>query len=860
MGGPQSRRTAFKSHFKHIYTEYLPFNIFNTFLNYTPCTIGFRFVSFAAEFYPQIMKKLLVWLLYTFLATQALLAQEKYTLSGYVKDGDTGEELIGATIFVNETKGGTITNVYGFYSITLPKGTYTVTYSFLGKESFTKTINLTQAVKLDAELKESGVELKVVEIEAERTDANVSSTEMSVVQMDMKQVKAIPQFLGEVDVLKTIQLLPGVQSGGEGSTGFFVRGGGADQNLIMLDEAVVYNASHLFNFFSVFNPDAVKDLKLYKGGIPARYGGRLSSVLDIRMNDGNKRFKQNPEKLDTIQNPLKRAAAKTYNRVYGNGGIGLISSRLTLQGPIAKDKSSFLITGRRTYADLFLNFSPDTAIRGNKLYFYDLNAKLNYTINDNNRLFLSGYFGRDVTGFGDLFGFDWGNATGTLRWNHLFSDKLFSNFSLIYTNYVFNIRGDVNPFTFDWNSMINDYNVKADFSYYANSKNTIRWGVNAVYHNLDPGTFLVTFDGDTIENGFTRLSPNNGFEYGIYASNEQEINDKISLTYGIRASLFQRVGPGKKYFYDKTNPQKWVVSETVDRESGKVDETFWGIEPRFTFRYGLNSSSSIKSSYNRMIQYIQQSQSSQSVAPYDVWYMASHNIPPQIADQIALGYFKNFKNNTYETSVEAYYKRITNLTDLIDNADVLGNELLESQLRVGNGNAWGIEFMAKKQTGLLTGWVSYTYAHTQRTIPEINNGEPYYAPFDRRHDASVTGAYQLTDRIAFSANFVYSTGRALTFPIGKFEYQGTVAPIFDSRNASRLPEYHRLDLGLTIDPRPNANKKFTSSWSFSVYNVYARKNPISVSFKEDPNNAGGAITTMFYLPGPIPSVTWNFKF
>jgi len=778
-------------------------------------------------------------LLYIFILLQAFALQaQKVTISGYIKDAKTGEELIGATIFVEETKTGGSANIYGFYSVTLPKaGTYNIKYNYLGYTSVTKTLELTQSKTLNVELSQDNLELKEVVVTGEQSNANVEKVEMSSVTLKMEAVKKIPAFFGEVDVLKIIQLLPGVQNAGDGNTGFFVRGGGSDQNLILLDEAIVYNASHLFNFFSVFNSDAIKDLKLSKGGITPEYGGRLSSVLDIRMKDGNtKEFK-------------------------GTGGLGLISSRLTLEGPIIKDKSSFLVSGRRTYADLFLKFSPDEAQRSNRLYFYDFNTKFNYTINDKNRIFLSGYFRRDVLGFDKFFGFDWGNTTGTLRWNHLFSDKLFSNFSLIYTNYLFNIKGDIGPVTFRWKSAINDINLKSDFTYYLNSKNTFNFGVQSIYHQLDPGEIKTE-----IQNAFsntTTLSKNNGLEHGLYFNNEQKINTRLSFKYGARLSIYQVIGGagGKQYEYDKTNPNEWLVKDTINLQNGAVYQNYFGFEPRASAKYSLDEFSSIKASYNRIFQYVQQAQSAQSVAPYDVWFAVSNNIKPQRVDQVALGYFRNFKDDLYEFSVEGYYKNINNLYDIIDNGDVLGNEFLESQLRSGRGWSYGLEFLLQKQSGRFTGFIGYTISRTLRQIDEINNGVAYFAPYDRRHDLSLTSNYQINPRLSIAGSFVYATGRAITLPIGKYEYDGVLIPIYDDRNSNRLIDYHRMDLSLTIDPKEEKkNKRFVSSWNFSVFNVYGRKNPISIGFAENPDRPGQPNTNMFYIPGPIPSVTWNFSF
>lgn len=763
--------------------------------------------------------------------------QEKVTISGYIKDNSSGEELIGASVLVQELGSGTTTNIYGYYSISIPKGSYNLIYSYVGFQKIEKHVELTEDTKINIELTSQDEQLEEVLITGQQADQNIKSTDMSTVNLEIESIKKLPAFLGEVDVLKTVQLLPGVSSAGDGNTGFFVRGGAADQNLVLLDEAVVYNASHLFNFFSVFNPDAVKDLKLYKGGIPPQYGGRLSSVLDIRMKEGNmKQYKV-------------------------NGGIGIISSRLTVEGPLQKEKSSFLISGRRTYADLFLKLSPDEVQRNTQLYFYDLNVKMNYVLNENNRIFLSGYFGRDVTSFQDLFGFDWGNGTGTIRWNHLFSDKLFSNFSLVYSNYQFNIRGDIGPTSFRWKSFINDLNLKADFNYYLNTKNTLSFGIQSAYHNLDPGTIKAQVEGavDFEE----RLSQNNGLESGVYLNNEQKLwDDRVSVKYGARVSAYQVIGEGKQYTYDQTDPNAWQVTDTLDLQRGNFYDTYFGFEPRASIRFTVDEKSSIKASYNRMIQYVQQAQSAQSVAPYDVWFTVSNNIKPIIANQIAVGYFRNFFSDKLESSVELYYKELSNIYDIIDNGNVLGNELLESQLRAGRGWSYGAEFLLEKKSGKFSGFVGYTLSWTMRQIEDINDGEAYFAPYDRRNDLSLAGTYDITKRLTLGTNFTYATGRAITLPEGKLSFQGQNAPIYGPRNSSRLPDYHRFDLSLTINPKEREEKskrKFESSWTFSVFNVYGRVNPISVSFAESSSDPGPR-SEFFYIPGPIPSVTWNFNF
>ncbi len=767
-----------------------------------------------------------------FIAFQ-LSAQQRYTISGHITDSATGEALIGATVRVQGTGTGAAANNYGYYSLTLEKGEYDLVYSYMGKESKKRSIDLDENIKMNIELPDRGRKTEVVEIEGERPDENLSSVEMSTSEIEMEQMEKLPSFLGEPDVLRTVQRLPGVQSGTEGSTGFFVRGGSADQNLVLLDEAPVFNASHFFGFFSTFNPSAVKDFKLYKGGIPSRYGGRLSSVLDVRMDEGNQ---------------------KTYGV---EGSIGTLSSRLKVEGPIDSGKGSFLVTGRRTYADLFLRLSSDSAINQNKLYFYDINVKANYRFSDKDRIFLSGYFGRDVTSFSDVFGFDWGNITGTFRWNHLFSEKLFMNFSYAYSRYSFNIRGDVGVQTFSWDSWLNDHDVKLDLTYYPNSKNTVRFGLESIYHNIDPGKLEAKTEGvGTFER---RLSEKNGLEHGIYLSNEQQVTDRLTGKYGIRVSGFQRIGPGKHYTLDRSDPLEYRPVDTTTIEDWATDTFFYNFEPRISLRYRIDSNRSVKASYNRMVQYLQRSSSSTSGVPYDIWYTANRNIPPQKADQVALGYFRNFLNNRLETSLEVYYKKIYALTDYVDNAEVIGNETFVTELRLGEGWSYGAEFMLKKKRGPLNGWLSYTWAKTQREVKAINEGEAYYAPYDRRHSVNLSMSYDINEQLSVSTNFVYKTGRAVTLPTARYSFQNNSAPYFSSRNSDRMPHYHRWDLAATYDFKREKGDFFDkSSLNISVYNVYARKNPISINFSE--NDRGEPQTTMFYIPGPIPGISWKFRF
>jgi hypothetical protein len=763
-------------------------------------------------------------------------AAQDYRVTGKVKDASTGDPLPGVNVVMDKKRTGTVTDPMGNFSLEVREGEHTIVFSFIGYVRQVQNIQVTGNLQLSISMERDRINLKEVTVSAEMANRNVERAEMGTVTLDIENIRNLPAFLGEVDVLRTIQLLPGVQSAGDGNTGFFVRGGNADQNLVLLDDAVVYNASHLFNFFSVFNADALNDVKLYKGGIHPSYGGRLSSVLDIRMKDGN---------------------TEQYNV---NGGIGLISSRLAVDGPIQAGRSAFMVSGRRTYADMFLLLSEDEVQRKTRLYFYDLNSRMNYVINSRNRIYLSGYYGKDVTRLSELFSFDWGNATGSIRWNSILTDKLFADFALLYSNYQFNISGDIGPASFRWNSMLNSTNLKADFRYEWNDRNNLSFGIQGILHNLNPGNIVASIEGATL-NDLT-LSPSNGLETGIYINNEQSLpGNNLIISYGLRFSQYQVMGPGNQYIFDRRNPLMWQVSDTVSLAAGMFYQSFPSLEPRVSFRYRFNDRSSVKGSYHRMTQYIQQAQSAQSVAPYDVWFAASNNIPAQTSDQVALGYFRNFSDNRFETSVEVYYKDMKNISDIVDNGDILGNEFLEGQLRTGHGYAYGIELLVQKNRGPLTGFVGYTLATARRQIDGINENKPYFAPNDRLHDVSLSSSYSLSSTWSFGVNFIYATGTAFTMPVGKLNYQGSIAPIYGERNAGRLPDYHRLDISFTWNPgagRPN--RRFSSSWNFSFFNVYARVNPISVSFAEKEENPGIPNTSFFYIPGPIPAITWNFNF
>ena len=773
------------------------------------------------------MNNKLISLVVLLICFNIAFAQQKHTISGYIKDAETGEELIGASIVVKELKSGSITNVYGFYSVTIPKDKYTIEYRYIGYKTQSTDINLVKSIKKDIELSPLSTSLEEVVITSEANDKNIKSTEMGIVKINPKEIFAIPVLFGEQDILKTIQLMPGVQSAGEGNSGFYVRGGGVDQNLILLDEAPVYNASHLLGFFSVFNSDAIKDMKLFKGNAPAEYGGRLSSVLDVKMNDGNsKRFST-------------------------SGGIGLISSRLTVESPIVKDKGSFIISGRRTYADLFLNFSSNELQKSTTLYFYDLNMKANYRIGENDRVFLSGYFGRDVFGFSDKMKFDWGNTTTTLRWNHLFNDRLFLNSSLIYSkyNYVigFSGMGDL----IDITSGIKDYNLKEDFQYFINPKNTLKFGFNCIYHTFMPGEINADIEG-FVNNKI--IDKKYALENAAYISHKYDISNLMKITYGLRYSNFTVIGPGNVFSYNENDE----IIDTSSYNNNEIIKNYGYLEPRISTSYMLNEKSSIKASYARNAQYIHLLSNSTSSSPTDLWLPSSSITEPQICDQFALGYFRNFKNNTFETSVEIYYKDMQNQIEYQNGADILLNEKVESQLVFGIGRAYGVELFIKKKTGKLNGWIGYTLSRTEKAFDEIDEGNWFPAKQDRTHDISIVGMYNLNKKWTFSATWIYNTGNAVTFPSGKYEVEGLTISLYSDRNGYRMPDYHRLDIGATYTNKKK--KRYESSWNFSVYNAYARKNAYSIDFRENENDPTKTEAVRMALFQIVPSVTYNFKF
>ncbi|WP_189343009.1 TonB-dependent receptor [Winogradskyella epiphytica] len=787
------------------------------------------------------MKRLIFFFL---MSPIIILAQDKFTISGTISDKQSNETLIGVTIIFPELQTGTVTNEYGFYSITLPKGTYVLQISYLGYRTISETLVLSDNIQKNYQLEEAAETLDEVVITEDIEKLNIKKPQMSVNSLSIKTIKNMPVVLGEVDVIKSITLLPGVTNAGEGSSGFNVRGGAADQNLILLDEATIFNSSHLFGFFSVFNPDAIKDIKLYKGGIPAKYGGRVSSVLDIYQKEGNS------------------------SQFHMNGGIGLISSRLLAEGPIKKDKGSFLLGGRSSYAHLFLPlFDMD-----NVAYFYDLNTKLSYRLNNNNNIFLSGYFGRDVFNISDSFENTYGNTVVNFRWNHLFSDKLFSNLSLIYSDYYYGLK--LNFVQFDWESGIRNFNLKYDLKHYISNNFKLDYGLNSIYYKFNPGEINPT----TEESGInpTKLIDKYALENAIYIDAEHKLSPKLSVSYGARLSVFHRLGQGELNLYENDNPvtyneatQVYENAEpigVVNYNRSDVIQTFSQIEPRLSMAFQLNDNSSIKASYNRMSQYLHLLSNTSSPTPLDIWTPSGKYIKPQLLDQVAIGYFKTFKNNAYSLEVESYYKIIDNRIDYIDGANLIANDAVEQIILNGEARAYGLEMLLRKNEGKFNGWLAYTLSKSEQKTPGrtasetgINNSEWYNSSFDKTHDISLTGSYEFNKKWSLNSNFIFQTGQSTTFPNGQYEYNGIIIPSYESRNSSRLPSYHRLDIAVNYNPKPNSTKNFKGEWVFGIYNVYNRKNAASISFREN-RNSGTNEAVRLAIFGIVPSISYNFKF
>ncbi|MCU0434494.1 MAG: TonB-dependent receptor [Bacteroidia bacterium] len=766
------------------------------------------------------------------------------TLSGYVKEEATGEAIIGATVSLRSPTAGTTSNTYGFYSLTVDTGTYTLQVQFLGLETHTQTIRLTTNTTLDIKLKAKTTDMKEVVITDQKADANVQDVQMSTVRLDMKQVKQIPAFMGEVDILKTIQLTPGVKGAGEGNSGFYVRGGGPDQNLILLDEATVYNAGHLFGFFSVFNGDAVKDLSLIKGGMPAQYGSRLASVLDISMKDGNS------QQFDV------------------DGGIGVIASRLTVQGPIKKDTASFIISGRRTYIDVLAEpfIKDDSPFKGSGYYFYDLNTKVNWNINSKNRVFLSGYFGRDVFTFsnsGDDFAVNipWGNATGSLRWNHLFGPRLFMNATSVFSDYQFAFEAGQDGFAFKLFSGIRDFNQKVDFSWVPNTKHYVRFGVNYTWHIFTPNN--ASARQDDIEFDLGGLKRQFAHEAAVYINDDWNVTDRLLVSIGLRYSYFMQVGAFDRFVQDVTQ----TVVDTISYARGQKVADYGGFEPRLSMRFLINEKSSVKASFTQNYQYVHLATLSPISLPTDIWVPCSDVVKPQLGYQYAAGYFRNFYKNMFEASVEVYYKQMYNQIEFAPSAlpeDNVNNNT-DNNFVFGTGEAYGAEFFFKKRIGKLNGWVGYTLSWTWRYFPDIS-AERFPARYDRRHDVSVVLVYDLNERLSFGGVFVYGTGNAITLPVARYLIEGTIVDEYGPRNSFRMVPYHRADVSVTYTCRKKklfGKLPYQSNWNFAVYNIYNRMNPFFIYFDNEGSIQEGNldITAKQVSLFPIlPSITWNFNF
>ncbi|MEI8112574.1 MAG: carboxypeptidase-like regulatory domain-containing protein [Bacteroidia bacterium] len=753
-------------------------------------------------------------------------SQQKYTLSGTISDASGGENLAAALLLFQNTTYCAISNSYGFYSITVPEGEYTVSVKYLGYLDQLIQISLHSNQVLNLKLNAISYLLQHVEVFVDRSNQNITSIDLGSLKINPSRIESIPVLFGERDLIKTLQLLPGIKAAAEGNSGFYVRGGGIDQNLILLDEAPVYNASHLLGFFSVFNSEAIRDVNMMKGSIPAEYGGRASSVLDIRMKEGN---------MSDYQT---------------TGSIGLISSNLSFEGPVKKDVSSFMVSARRTYADLFLKIAPEKDLRTTQMYFYDLNMKVNFKLSNNSRLYISGYLGRDKFRLQDQVGYEWGSKTATARLNHTFSEKLFSNSSFIFSNYIYQLDNSGNSDVL-LGSRIQDFNLKQDFSWYLNSNNTLKFGANLIDHKIVPGE--IKAKSGSLYNSLA-VRPRNAIESAFYVSNLQNVLPRLKLYYGLRLALFTNVGPGDFYRFDSNGN----LIQTISYEHFKIAKTQGGLEPRLALNYQLGNRDALKASFNHIYQFIHLLSNSTSTNPNDVWLPSSENVKPQIADQWSLGYFRNSKENKYEGSVETYYKNLQNQIEYKNGADLIFNSTVEAELVFGRGWAYGTEFLFRKNTGKLTGWVGYTWSKTMQQFDQINNGKAFPARQDRRHDFSVVGMYELSPKLKFSAVWVFNTGNAVTFPNGKYEIDGHTVGYYTERNGYRMPDYHRLDLGLTWIRKQTA--KYESSWNFSVYNAYGRENAYYITFRQNKINPELIEAVQISLFKVVPSISYNFKF
>lgn len=800
------------------------------------------------------MPKITVFFLFILINALGIAQGTKSTLSGYLTDSKNGEAIIGAKIVITKLNLAAVTNTYGFYSLTVPAGKYTVEFRTIMYPIDEKEIDLSADVRFNYELGANVQAIQEVVVSAKKGE-NVNSTKMGQIELQIDQIKTLPAFMGEVDVIKAIQLLPGVSSISEGGQGFYVRGGGPDQNLVLLDEGVVYNAAHLFGFFSVFNSDAVKSVNLIKGGMPANFGGRLSSVLEVNMNEGNNKG------------------------FHIKGGIGAISSRFTIEGPLVKNRGSFIISGRRTYIDLLMKaaISDTSPFAGSSYYFYDVNAKFNYKISDKDRIFLSGYYGKDVFSFQDRdggFGADmpWGNGIVALRWNHLFSNKLFMNVTGTFSDYMFKFGSSQDQFRFELASGVRDVGAKVDFSYFPNAKHRIKWGGEYIYHTFTPTS--VSAEADSIDFNTGEAQQLFGHESAIYVMDDFDLNDKFRLNVGLRYSTYQHVGPFTRFIKGNISSPDTAITY----EKGDLLKFYHGLEPRVSFRWLISEKSSIKAGYSYNYQYVHLTSLSAVSLPTDVWFPTTDKVKPQRGWQGSVGYFRNFFNDKFETSVEVYYKGMKNLIEFKEGAlpgDNV-NDNTDNLLVFGTGRAYGIEFYIKKSVGKFTGWIGYTLAKTERTFPDLNGGKVFAAKYDRRHDLSIVGTYKLNERWTISSAFIYATGNTLTLPTSWYIQDQNLLYNYGDRNATRMAPYHRLDISATLYSKPtrkhtdlatnlevDVKKKFRSNWAFSVYNVYNRANPFFLYVDNDGSFASGDVkitvkqVSLFPI---IPSVTWNFEF
>lgn len=811
----------------------------------------FVFLHFKVE---KFKMRISLLILFNLFLISVAFSQAKNTLSGTITDGSSGEALVNVKIYIPTLRQGTTTNTYGFYSLTVESGLHIIEFRTSGMKTIVQEIDLTKDVIYNLEMESELHELQEVKVNAKKGE-NVNSSKIGQIELEVDKIKTLPAFMGEVDIIKTIQLLPGVSSVSEGGQGFYVRGGGPDQNLVLLDEGVVYNAAHLFGFFSVFNVDAVKSVTLIKGGMPANYGGRMSSVLEVHMNEGNnKKFK------------IK-------------GGIGVISSRLTIEGPLKKDKGSFIISGRRTYIDLIMKAAiPDSSpFSGSGYYFYDLNLKLNYKLGEKDRIFLSGYYGKDQFSFGskeDDFKVEmpWGNGIGALRWNHLFTNKLFMNVISTYSNYQFSFGSAQDEFQFALTSNIQDIGGKVAFSYFPNTRHKIKWGGEYTYHMFNPSSLSVSSEDVEFDTGDPQKLYSH--ESAVYLLDDFDVNEKIRVNFGIRYSLYQHVGPFNRFIKGGVSSP----DSNINYPKGDLVKMYGGFEPRISGRWLLSETSSIKAGYSYNYQYVHLTSMSAVSLPTDIWYPTTEKAKPQQGWQGSLGYFKNFKDDRYETSIEVYYKGMKNLIEYKEGAlpgDNV-NDNTDNLLVFGTGQAYGIEFFIKRSFGKLTGWIGYTLAKTTRKFPDLNSGNVFPAKYDRRHDLSVVAGYKLNERLTFGAAFIYATGNTLTLPTSWYVQDQNLLFNYGARNGTRMAPYHRLDLSITLYDKAyktkedkltgesiQVKKNFRSNWSFSVYNVYNRMNPFFLYVDNDGDFLNGDFkisvkqVTLFPI---IPSITWNFEF